>query len=173
MHSRPVEEGFKCAYCFYMNTIKSRVSWHISAYHPGKEKKIVEINNGTVTSTTSVPKKSKQSPKSDQTSPHRPAKEPTSVTAPADRPIELAVGSLPAQTTTSPVAQILDDEDLKDFERNLPADAIFKHPVYCPFCHFSNQVRQTMLQHLKSHVKTKSGQSQVGAHVIVYLRIFF
>jgi hypothetical protein len=163
VHSRAMEEGYKCAYCFYMNTIKSRVSWHISAYHPGKEKKIVEITKSNPVAAPAMPSPMKKPPPKSSPSTHKIYKQSHVLNAEYVGPHATSTSVTPPskQQVVSSVPQYLDDDDLKDFERNLPTDMIFKHPVLCPFCPFTNRVRVNMLRHLKTHVNTKRNENQV------------
>ncbi len=147
IHSRKIQSGFTCGYCDFTTTLKSRCSWHITTYHPGKPKKFLEYD-GTHPKTKQTSRKSttKNSLGHPSSAPHHISHDKSHSSA-----------AVPSENQGGPdtlLPRSLQNVSLADFEVSLPDVMVFPHDVQCPRCSFCTRSRVNLVRHLKIHSGT-------------------
>lgn len=160
IHARneTLTEGYKCGYCQFAHYRLNCVKFHLGKYHGDLPHKMIRIADGIEIElgADDDPGRVKKSPSAAHSITSTPFLRTASEKRPTARYEESLVPNLPRSfasgSRSSPIASDRSqDISLMEFELQLPPSMIYREPLKCPKCDFTNRVRVNLQRHLKLH----------------------
>ena len=166
-----VKVGYKCAYCNVASVFRGSVYNHQTACHQDQPTKIVHIEDGKVVEGSDSCKT--VTPESSPSSSGSAGKKQSKLNQTWSQFIDVGSNSRPSQKktptkkqSTSPSSSSTREvsssakELTEVLESKLPEHMIYRRPVCCPACDFSNRIRINLVRHIRLSHGNHRQQSQ-------------